>query len=113
MNQNEINAVAWKACDTFRGVIDPSKYKNYILVFLFIKYLSDHWRDKYQQYEEKYGRDQQKIKHMMRFESFQLPDGCSYYDIYKQRNADNIGEIINIALEQCQRTCLLQIASRR
>lgn len=28
----EINAILWKACDTFRGTIDPSEYKNYILV---------------------------------------------------------------------------------
>ena len=46
INQDEINAVAWKACDTFRGVVDPSEYKNYILVFLFLKYLSDTWNDK-------------------------------------------------------------------
>ena len=51
-NQDEINAVAWKACDTFRGVVDPSEYKNYILVFLFLKYLSDLWKDKKEQYEK-------------------------------------------------------------
>ena len=31
----------WKACDTFRGTVDPAQYKDYILVFLFWKYLSD------------------------------------------------------------------------
>jgi hypothetical protein len=30
----------WKACDTFRGSIDPSIYKDYVLTMLFIKYLS-------------------------------------------------------------------------
>ncbi len=30
--QNEINAILWKACDTFRGTIDLYEYKNYILV---------------------------------------------------------------------------------
>ena len=28
-NQDEINAIVWKACDTFRGAVDPSEYKNY------------------------------------------------------------------------------------
>ncbi len=46
INQDEINGIAWKACDTFRGVVDPSEYKNYILVFLFVKYTSDVWKDK-------------------------------------------------------------------
>jgi type I restriction enzyme M protein len=31
----------WQACDTFRGVIDPAQYKDYILTMLFVKYLSD------------------------------------------------------------------------
>ncbi|MEJ2662161.1 MAG: type I restriction-modification system subunit M N-terminal domain-containing protein [Desulfobacteraceae bacterium] len=31
----------WQACDTFRGVIDPGSYKDYILTMLFLKYLSD------------------------------------------------------------------------
>jgi len=34
-NQSEINDIAWKACDTFRGVVDAENYRNYILVMLF------------------------------------------------------------------------------
>ena len=52
ISQDAINNILWKACDTFRGVVDPSEYKNYILVFLFIKYLSDLWKDKKEQYEK-------------------------------------------------------------
>ncbi|MFX0137421.1 MAG: type I restriction-modification system subunit M N-terminal domain-containing protein, partial [Candidatus Hodarchaeota archaeon] len=54
VKQNEINAVVWKACDTFRGVIDPSEYKNYVLTMLFVKYVSDVWKDKLTKYEEQY-----------------------------------------------------------
>ena len=36
-DQSQINRVVWKACDTFRGVIDPSQYKDYILTMLFLK----------------------------------------------------------------------------
>lgn len=32
INQDEINGVLWKACDTFRGTVDPAQYKDYILV---------------------------------------------------------------------------------
>ena len=31
ISQEDINRTVWKACDTFRGVIDPSQYKDYIL----------------------------------------------------------------------------------
>ena len=37
ITQEDINKVVWKACDTFRGVIDPSQYKDYILTMLFLK----------------------------------------------------------------------------
>ena len=43
--QREIEAVLWAACDTFRGVVDASEYKNYILVMLFLKYISDVWAE--------------------------------------------------------------------
>lgn len=31
ISQDEINSILWRACDTFRGTVDPSEYKNYIL----------------------------------------------------------------------------------
>ena len=54
VSQAEINDIAWRACDTFRGTIDPAQYKDYILVMLFLKYLSDVWKDKTEEYEKEY-----------------------------------------------------------
>ena len=45
IDQNDINNAAWAACDTFRGVVDPAQYKDYILVMLFLKYISDVWQN--------------------------------------------------------------------
>ena len=53
ITQTEINRVVWKACDTFRGVIDPSQYKDYILTMLFVKYISDVSKAKYKEYLQK------------------------------------------------------------
>jgi len=99
IKQDEINAILWKACDTFRGTIDPSEYKNYILVMLFLKYISDVWRDHFEQLRAKYGDDEPRIRRQLRYERFSLPEGSDYYTLYEQRNAANLGELINIALE--------------
>ncbi|HBH17900.1 MAG TPA: type I restriction-modification system subunit M, partial [Cyanobacteria bacterium UBA9579] len=88
-----------KACDTFRGVVDPSEYKNYILVFLFLKYLSDSWKEKLEKCKEEFGDDKERTNRRMSRERFTLPENCSFDYIYSMRNEDNIGEIINQALD--------------
>ena len=102
ISQDEINNILWKACDTFRGVVDPSEYKNYILVFLFIKYLSDLWKDKKEQYENQYNNDKTRVKRALARERFTLPENCDYDFLYESRNENNIGELINISLEQIE-----------
>lgn len=102
ISQDEINNILWKACDTFRGTVDPSEYKNYILVMLFVKYLSDVWRDHLEEYQQKYKGDAERIRRRMEKERFRLPKGCSFDDLYAQRNAANLGELINIALEKIE-----------
>jgi len=83
LTQDEINSLAWKACDTFRGVVDPSEYKNYILVFLFIKYISDVWKDKYEQYQEQYTGDKERIERAMKRLRFIVPKNCTFDYIYE------------------------------
>src|SRR5262249_47125984 len=82
--------------------IDPSEYKNYILVMLFLKYISDVWAEHYAQLRSQYGDDDGRIRRQLRYERFVLPEGCDYYTLYDQRNAANVGELINIALEQIE-----------
>lgn len=98
VNQDEINGILWKACDTFRGTIDPSEYKNYILVMLFLKYVSDVWFDHYEQYRQRLGDDPERLERRMGREPFRLPKGSDFYSLYDKRNQPNLGEEINIAL---------------
>lgn len=101
-NQDEINAIVWKACDTFRGAVDPSEYKNYILTMLFLKYLSDLWKDRQRELHDKYKGDKERIKRALTRERFVVPDGCDFDYLYTHRDAANIGELINIALEKIE-----------
>lgn len=100
--QRKINSTAWQACDTFRGVVDPSEYKNYILVFLFIKYLSDLRKDRVEEFEKQYDGDEIRIERALKRERFVLPKHCTYDQLYKKRNESNIGEIINTALHDIE-----------
>ena len=41
IKKSELYSKLWKSCDELRGGMDASQYKDYILVLLFIKYVSD------------------------------------------------------------------------
>lgn len=99
VSQDEINRVAWAACDTFRGIIDPAQYKNYILTMLFVKYLSDVWKDTTEELERKFKGDKERINRRLERERFKLKKEHTFDYLYQNRNTSNVGELINIALE--------------
>lgn len=103
-NQKTINDIVWRACDTFRGTIDPSQYKDYILVMLFVKYLSDMRREKLDEYTKRYAGDAGRIQRAMTRERFVLPEECDFDHLFAMRSEANIGERINIALQKIEDT---------
>lgn len=117
ITQQEVNSVAWAACDTFRGVVDPAQYKDYILVMLFLKYISDLWNDHYEEYKKQYGDDDERIRRKLERERFLLPfvelkDSetgkiqdrflADFNSLYERRSDSNIGELINIVLDHIE-----------
>ena len=102
VSKKEINDVVWRACDSFRGAVDPSEYKNYILTMLFIKYMSDLWKDKKEEYENKYNSDTSRVERALARERFVMPPKSNFDSLYSKRDEPNIGEIINIALEKIE-----------
>ena len=100
--QDDINKALWKACDTFRGAFDSSEYKNYILVFMFLKYLSDVWKDKQEEYRKEYGDNDALIARKMKRERFVLAADCTFDYIFENRKKDNIGEVIDKVLSKIE-----------
>ncbi len=101
-SKNEIGQIVWAACDTFRGAVDPSEYKNYILTMLFVKYLSDLRKDILVDYTQRYNGDMVRVERAMKRERFVMPDEGTFDYLYERRDAANVGEIINIALEKIE-----------
>lgn len=110
VSQNTVNQAVWKACDTFRGVVDASVYKDYVLTLLFVKYLSDVWQDHYEQYQKEYGDHPELIKEMLANERFVLPAKASFYQLYKDRHLPGNGERIDKALHAIEEANISKLA---
>lgn len=76
IKKSELYSTLWKSCDELRGGMDASQYKDYVLVILFVKYISD-----------KVKSDPDYI--------LDIPDGCTFYDFITLKGKSNIGEEIN------------------
>lgn len=114
--RNGIFNKVWQACDTFRGVIDPSQYKDYILTMLFVKYLSDIHKSRVAEYKEKYEGDPVRIQRALSRERFIIPEieikdsagkleekfSATFDSLFERRTRNNIGELINILLEHLE-----------
>ncbi|MCB5359267.1 type I restriction-modification system subunit M [Vibrio lentus] len=98
INQDDINKAVWGACDTFRGTVDPSIYKDFILTTLFLKYISDVHQDKYDELKEEYGDIPELISEMMKSQSFKVPMGSTFWDLYEARHEPGNGSRIDQAL---------------
>jgi type I restriction enzyme M protein len=124
LTQQDVNHTAWAACDTFRGVVDPAQYKDYILVMLFLKYISDLWADHYAAYQREYGDNEERIRRKLERERFILPyvefrdesTGeltdrflADFHALYERRKAANLGELINIVLDHIEEANKLKL----
>ena len=76
VKKSELYSTLWKCCDELRGGMDASQYKDYVLVILFVKYISDKSRS-----DEGFDID--------------IPDGCYFEDFVALKGNSNIGEEMN------------------
>lgn len=96
--KQNIEKVLWNACDSFRGKIDSSRYKDYILSMLFVKYLTDVYAETREKYVKQYKGDEQRVARAMSRERFVMEESSSFTYLYNNRNDSEIGQKINVAL---------------
>lgn len=101
--QDKINGTIWSACDTLRSSIPGGNYKDYALTMLFVKYLSDTYKSEKEKAEQKYNGNKQMVERTLERINFKLNEECTFDYLYDHRDAENIGELINKALETISR----------
>ena len=100
--KNDIQRVLWSACDSFRNKIDSSRYKDYILVMLFVKYLNDVYNERKAMYIEKYNGDERRVERAMGNERFKLTETSTFDYLYDFRTDNEVGQKINVALAEIE-----------
>ena len=76
LKKSELYSSLWASCDALRGGMDASQYKDYVLVLLFIKYISDKYS----------GQPYAAVK---------VPKGATFADMVQLKGKTDIGEKIN------------------
>lgn len=100
--QEDLNRILWNAADSSRMNVDASIYKDYVLMFLFYKYMSDLHNSELKKLKERFGHSEDRIRMRLKKTRFVLPEGTSFHDLFKKKDEDNIGELINIALHRIE-----------
>lgn len=76
LKKSELYSSLWSSCDELRGGMDASQYKDYVLVLLFIKYISDKYAG-------------------VPYAPITVPEGASFKDMVALKGNPNIGDFIN------------------
>src|SRR2546421_741697 len=76
IKKSELYSSLWSSCDELRGGMDASQYKDYVLVLLFIKYVSDKYAG-------------------VLYAPITIPEGASFKDMVALKGKSDIGDQIN------------------
>lgn len=76
IKKSELYSSLWAGCDELRGGMDASQYKDYVLVLLFVKYVSDKYAGQ-------------------RYAPITIPKGASFADMVALKGTKDIGDDIS------------------
>lgn len=81
VKKSELYSLLWEACNKLRGGVEPSRYKDYVLVLLFFKYVSDRYKGQ-------------------RFAEFTVNEGASFDDLIAAKGKSDVGERVDKILQK-------------
>ncbi len=73
VKKSELYSMLFEACNKLRGGVEPARYKDYVLILLFFKYVSDRYKGQ-------------------PFAEYTVPDDASFDDLIALKGTSNIGE---------------------
>jgi type I restriction enzyme M protein len=76
LKKSEMYSSLWESCDQLRSGMDASQYKDYVLVLLFVKYVSDKYAG-------------------VRYAPITIPEGASFAHMVALKGKSNIGDQMN------------------
>ena len=81
MKKSELYSLLWEACNKLRGGVEPSRYKDYVLVLLFFKYVSDRYKGQ-------------------KFAEFTVNPGGSFDDLIAAKGKRDVGERVDVIIQK-------------
>lgn len=81
VKKSELYSLLWEAANKLRGGVEPSRYKDYVLLLLFFKYVSDRYQD------QKYGE-------------FEIAEGASFEDLILAKGKPDVGERVDKIIQK-------------
>ena len=81
MKKSELYSLLWEACNKLRGGVEPARYKDYVLVLLFFKYVSDRYKGQ-------------------PFAEFTISKGASFEDLIAAKGKSDVGERVDKIIQK-------------
>ncbi len=76
VKKSELYSMLFEACNKLRGGVEPARYKDYVLILLFFKYVSDRYKG------EKFG-------------TFKVEENYTFDDLVRVKYTSDIGERVD------------------
>ena len=81
VKKSELYSMLWEACNKLRGGVEPSRYKDYVLILLFFKYVSDRYKGQ-------------------PFAEFTVNEGASFDDLIAAKGKPDVGERVDKIIQK-------------